>query len=104
MRGAVHIRFLPFEMTVLYTWMGFEVVPLNELKKHIRTISCKTLSSTLKELEADGLTRREEYPRILPEVKYSLTERGKSLIPILGKCVSEVKGTGCDASMPNSAF
>ena len=46
-------------------------------------ISYKTLSATLKELEADQLVHREEYPQIPPKVEYSLTERGKSLIPIL---------------------
>lgn len=46
-------------------------------------ISYKTLSSTLKELEADKLVHREEYPQIPPKVEYSLTERGKSLMPIL---------------------
>ena len=46
-------------------------------------ISFKTLSATLKELEADGLVHREEYPQIPPKVEYSLTERGRSLIPIL---------------------
>ena len=47
----------------------------------------KTLSYTLKELEADNLVHREEYPQIPPKVEYSLTDRGKSLIPILdGMC------------------
>ena len=72
-----------YKMFILYTLMGFEVVRFNELKKYIKTISYKTLSSTLKELEADGLVHREEYPQIPPKVEYSLTERGKSLIPIL---------------------
>ena len=36
-----------------------------------------------KELEADGLVQREEYPQIPPKVEYSLSERGRSLIPIL---------------------
>ena len=72
-----------YKMTILYTLMEFEVVRFNELKKYIRSISYKTLSSTLKELEADGLVHREEYPQIPPKVEYSLTERGKSLIPIL---------------------
>lgn len=49
----------------------------------LKTISYKTLSATLKELEADNLIYREEYPQIPPKVEYSLTERGKSLIPIL---------------------
>ena len=42
-----------------------------------------TILYTLKELEADQLVHREEYPQIPPKVEYSLTERGKSLIPIL---------------------
>lgn len=72
-----------YKMFILYTLMGFEVVRFNELQKYIKTISYKTLSSTLKELEADGLVHREEYPQIPPKVEYSLTKRGKSLIPIL---------------------
>lgn len=63
--------------------MRFGVVRFNEMKKYIGSISYKTLSSTLKELEADKLINRGEYPQIPPKVEYSLTERGKSLIPIL---------------------
>lgn len=63
--------------------MEFGVVRFNEMKKFIKTISYKTLSSTLKELEADGLVHREEYPQIPPKVEYSLTDRGKTLIPVL---------------------
>ena len=72
-----------YKMTVLYTLMNFGVVRFNEMKKYIGDISYKTLSSTLKELEADFLINRREYPQIPPKVEYSLTERGKSLIPIL---------------------
>lgn len=76
-----------YKMTILYTLMRFGVVRFNEMKKYIGEISYKTLSSTLKELEADRLVHREEYPQIPPKVEYSLTERGKSLIPILdGMC------------------
>lgn len=74
-------------MTILYTLMEFGVVRFNEIKKYIGSISYKTLSSALKELERDQLVHREEYPQIPPKVEYSLTERGKSLIPILdGMC------------------
>lgn len=31
----------------------------------------------------DGMVAREEYPQVPPKVEYSLTERGKTLIPIL---------------------
>lgn len=70
-------------MFLLYALMGYGVVRFNELKRYIPGISYKTLSSTLKELEADGLVHREEYPQIPPKVEYSLTDKGKSLIPIL---------------------
>lgn len=72
-----------YKMTILYTLMEFGVVRFNEMKRYIGGISYKTLSATLKELEADQLVHREEYPQIPPKVGYSLTERGKSLIPIL---------------------
>ena len=72
-----------YKMTILYTLMEFKVVRFNEMKRYIGDISYKTLSSSLKELEADKLIHREEYPQIPPKVEYSLTQRGKSLIPIL---------------------
>lgn len=76
-----------YKMTVLYILMEFGVVRFNEMKKYIGSISYKTLSCTLKELEHDGLVHREEYPQIPPKVEYTLTERGKSLMPILdGLC------------------
>ena len=72
-----------YKMTILYTLMEFGTVRFNELKRYIHTITYKTLSLALKELEKDGLIHREEYPQIPPKVEYSLTPRGKTLIPIL---------------------
>lgn len=72
-----------YKMFILYTLMEFEVVRFNEMQKYIGGITYKTLSSTLKQLEADGLINRKEYPQIPPKVEYRLTERGQSLIPIL---------------------
>lgn len=72
-----------YKMTILYALMEFGVVRFNEMKKYIGTISYKTLSTMLKELEADDLVHREEYPQIPPKVEYSLTEQGRYLIPIL---------------------
>ena len=81
-----------YKMTILYTLMEFGVVRFNEMKKYIGEISYKTLSTTLKELEADHLVHRKEYPQIPPKVEYSLTERGKSLIPLLdGMCERKKK-------------
>jgi DNA-binding HxlR family transcriptional regulator len=55
----------------------------NELKRSIGTISFKTLSIMLKELEADGLIIRKEFPQIPPKVEYSLSDRGLSLVPLI---------------------
>ena len=74
-----------YTMFILYTLARFEVVRFNEMQKYIGTITFKTLSTTLKQLEADGLINRKEYPQIPPKVEYSLTEKGQSLIPILGQ-------------------
>ena len=46
-------------------------------------ISEKVLSQNLKQLEKDGLVYRTVIPTIPPQVEYRLTERGKSLMPLL---------------------
>ncbi|MCI8647986.1 MAG: helix-turn-helix transcriptional regulator [Firmicutes bacterium] len=71
------------KMVILYCLMEFEVVRFNELKRYLKHISDKTLSSNLKELEADQLIIRTEYPQIPPKVEYSLSQRGQSLMKVL---------------------
>ena len=71
------------KMVILYCLMEFGPVRFNQMKRYLKTVSDRTLSANLKELEADGLICRKEYPQIPPKVEYSLTERGRSLIPIL---------------------
>ena len=64
------------KMVILYCLMEFETVRFNELKRY------------LKELEADRLIVRTEYPQIPPKVEYTLSERGKSLMTVLDQlCV-----------------
>ena len=48
----------------------------------IPDISRKVLTSHLTELVKDGLVIRKSYPEIPPKVEYSLTDKGKELIPI----------------------
>ena len=57
----------------------------SELKRSLGNVTYKMLSSQLKELEADGLVLRREYPQVPPKVEYSLTEKGKSMMPILSE-------------------
>ena len=54
-----------------------------ELKRALSSVTHKMLSSQLKELESDGLIMRKEYPQVPPKVEYSLSELGKSLMPVL---------------------
>lgn len=71
------------KMVILYCLMEFGVVRFNELKRYLKKVSDKTLSVNLKELEADRLIVRKEYPQIPPKVEYSLSDRGKSLMEVL---------------------
>jgi DNA-binding HxlR family transcriptional regulator len=46
-------------------------------------ISRKVLTTTLREMEHDGILLREEHKELPPRVEYSLTEKGKALIPLM---------------------
>ncbi len=59
------------------------VLRFNELKKLVPQATPKMLTQQLRELEDDKLIQREIYPVIPPKVEYSLSEFGKSIIPIL---------------------
>ena len=72
-----------WKMVILYLLYDHKVVRYNELQRLIGGITYKTLSTQLKELEADGLICRVEYPQIPPKVEYSLSEKGMSLLPIM---------------------
>lgn len=72
-----------WKMVILYWIIEEQPIRYNELQRLIGTITYKTLSVQLKELESDGLIIRKEYPQIPPKVEYSLSERGLSLYPVL---------------------
>lgn len=55
----------------------------NELGRKIPDISSRVLSGTLRTLEADGLISRKLYNEVPARVEYSLTDIGRSLIPII---------------------
>lgn len=55
----------------------------SELRKAVVGATPKMLTQQLRELEASKLIHREVYPVIPPKVEYSLTDLGRSLMPIL---------------------
>jgi len=60
-----------------------DVVRFGELRRAVFGISEKMLIQSLKELEKDGLVNRKVYREVPPKVEYSLTEIGRSFVPVL---------------------
>lgn len=54
-----------------------------QLKKELNNITDTVLASMLKDLIADGLIARTQYNEIPPRVEYALTDKGRSVLPIL---------------------
>ena len=68
----------------LILWhLSEKTLRFSELKKYISGATAKMLTQQLRELEAHDLIHREVFPIIPPKVEYSLTELGRSLLPIL---------------------
>ncbi|WP_159728237.1 helix-turn-helix domain-containing protein [Methylosinus sp. Ce-a6] len=55
----------------------------SELQRLLKTITQRTLTQQLRDLERDRMISRRVYPEVPPRVEYSLTERGRSLEPVL---------------------
>lgn len=72
-----------WKMVILYLLAEKQPVRFNEMKRQLGSITYKTLSSQLKELEADGMVERREYPQVPPKVEYRLTDKAQTLLPVL---------------------
>ncbi|MDE7128379.1 MAG: helix-turn-helix transcriptional regulator [Bacteroidales bacterium] len=77
-----------WSMLILCILSENEATRFSSIGKAIPDISPKVLSETLRNLEADGLVSRKIYPEVPPNVEYSLTALGKSLIPVIGGLIS----------------
>ena len=77
-----------WSMLVLFTLEYNRCQRFKELQRNIPDISQKMLTTTLKMLEGDGLIHREVFPEVPPRVEYSLTEKGKSLLPLIDNLLS----------------
>ncbi|WP_196885155.1 winged helix-turn-helix transcriptional regulator [Aureivirga sp. CE67] len=70
--------------TVILVYIKDSVKRYSELKRMMPTITERTLSLQLKQLEEDGLILKKVYNTKPPlKVEYSLSDFGKTLIPIL---------------------
>lgn len=72
-----------WKLVILWHIYDKKVIRYGELKKSISKITHKMLSNQLKELADDNLIHKESYHEIPPRVEYSLTEHGKTLIPVM---------------------
>lgn len=59
------------------------VLRYSALRRELSNITDAVLATTLKELLADDMIQRIQYTEIPPRVEYTLTEKGRSVIPIL---------------------
>jgi DNA-binding HxlR family transcriptional regulator len=64
-------------------YLGDNIVRFGELQKGLPGVNAKMLTKQLRELEEDGVINRTVYPEVPPRVEYSITDFGKTLIPIL---------------------
>ncbi|SLN16991.1 putative HTH-type transcriptional regulator YybR [Roseovarius albus] len=67
---------------VIYHLLG-ETIRFNEVKRRMGSVTQRSLTKQLRELEADGIVHREVYAVVPPRVEYSLTEKGQKLKPVI---------------------
>lgn len=68
---------------IMYRLGDGGILRFSEIKRSIPNITQKMLTQQLRELEADGVVRREVHPQVPPRVDYSLTELGLSVMPVI---------------------
>ena len=62
---------------------AFDVMRYSEIRKELSNITDAVLAAMLKEMMSDELISRKQYNEIPPKVEYALTDKGKSVLPIL---------------------
>ncbi|BCZ47789.1 transcriptional regulator [Clostridium gelidum] len=63
--------------------LGKKTMRFNELKRSLPNITQKMLTQQLRALEESQLINRVSYNQVPPKVEYSLTDYGRSLLPVL---------------------
>lgn len=71
-----------WKFQIIYELCIKDPMRFGELKKNIAGITNTMLTTSLRELETDGLVERVQFNEIPPHVEYSLSEKGKDLLPV----------------------
>ncbi len=71
-----------WKLAILWT-ISQKTRRFNELQRMMPRVSRGVLTVQLRELERDKLIHREVYKEVPPKVEYSLTEVGRSFIPVM---------------------
>ena len=74
-----------WKLPIMWYLFENETTRYNELKRKVKGITYMMLTKSLKELEEYKLVIRTQYDTVPPKVEYSLTERGKELLPTLNE-------------------
>ena len=82
-------------------YLGATALRFNELKRKLPKITQRMLTLQLRELESDGLVSRKVFSQGMPKVEYSLTDAGRSLLPVLGSLSEWARN--CFSAQPNCA-
>lgn len=81
MRRTLELLSGKWRTHIIYELCKKPACRFGELQKAIPRITNTMLSSTLRDLESLGIVHREQFNEIPPHVEYSLTEKGKALLP-----------------------
>ncbi|VBB06143.1 Hypothetical protein LUCI_1358 [Lucifera butyrica] len=84
-RYAIDIVGGKWKLPIICMLAGGLPTRYSSIKRKLTGVTNMMLAQSLKELEAAGLVHREQYNEIPPRVEYTLTEKGKSMIPPLVK-------------------
>lgn len=82
MRRTLELLSGKWRAHIIYELCKKPTCRFGELKKAMPRITNTMLTNTLRDLESLGIVHREQFNEIPPHVEYSLTEKGKALLPV----------------------
>jgi DNA-binding HxlR family transcriptional regulator len=109
LKGIIDTISKKWALLIINTLGNHGKLRFNKIMETLQGISPKTLSDTLKDLQTEGLIKRESFAEIPPRVEYSLTNDGselrKSIIPLLEwtanrSIINKTRCTNCPPNIP----